>query len=324
VDDTINIDPTIIAVILAVVVVAIIIGFTVRRITRFDYPQDFISLFVFAVLFVVSYIMNKFSYSIALPVFFAVAYLLGFWMGSYVAHHENIELLQIAVDDDQIVHFRRIEGEYYYDIKAGLCRVPDTNYELFNQIVNGVYHKVEYNAPPDTIAFMKEDKEHKRPFWDGIIKDNVVDDETERKIILVEDIDVKERTEKGRFLTKTTTRTVITIAYGSMIPRATLLSEIKTLDNINSKISEVEAKLLKLKTEEVSMLAHIAATELIKVAEDNPAIEIIHQFNLNEDDKRQEEAAKKEEKAAKARKARADRKAADKAAKEEDENESGA
>ena len=304
-DALLGLDPFLMFVVLAAAVcAAVVIGFFIRKITRFDCPKDFMSISFFILIGAAAVLGTSAGHHVVLlPLFFfTLGYLLGFFLGSYVAHKEFLEFVQMVVDEDKIIHFRIESGDYYNHPKHGLIRLPQDNAELFAAIFRNTYHKVELNAPLETLAYIEDaggrNKDRKVPLWDKKIHENVVDDEKGRKVILVEDIDVTTRHEKGRILRKTISKTSITLAYGSMIPRAHLLAEIKTLDTLNRNMALIMSETLKVKTEVISTVPRMAAEQLIKVADDNPVMEMVRQYMENEEADRLDVEIKKKEKKA--------------------------
>jgi hypothetical protein len=291
-DITLGLDSSLLAGILAIVCIAVAAGFFVRKNTLFDAPYDFISIGFYFVLIVWVALAAYCGQPAAFPVFFLIAYLLGWALGLYVVQKISLKFLLINKGDDLFLHFRIVKGEFYDHPKQGLCRLPETNSELFNLIFRQVYHKVEITAPLDVVAYIERDGERQRPKWDGKAHDNLVDQKTGKRLVLVEDIKTTTKLDKGRIVDKKVFKTVITIAYGSMIPRAYLLEEIDTLDQMNRNVSAAVSKNVDTRTRIISKLPLIAAEQLIAIADDNPVMEIVGQF-MDPDKKRREESPDK-------------------------------
>jgi len=283
-DSLINLDPAVIAGILIIVLIALVAGFYVRKSVMFGWPKDIISIAIFVLMVIIAGVSSA-----IIPVFFIGAYLIGFWMGSYVVHKEYLEFVQIYIDDTKRIHFRILEGYYFDHPKHGLCCAPTTNGELIDQVFRKIFHKVEMNAPPDVIAYIDDadaNAERKIPKWTKKPEANLVDDQTGRKLILIEDIKTTERNDG------TAGKTIITLAYGSMIPRAHLLKEIATLDQLNKSIESASAEAVKVKTKVMSKLPEISAKQLMAIVDNNPSMEIVNQF-LDHEEEEQRKAAEK-------------------------------
>lgn len=282
-NDLLGFDPMFLLTI-PIIAIALLAGFTVRRNVCFDAPTDFISIIVFLIVGGLAIVTSVTASAPAIFfVFFFAFYIVGYWVGRLVVRDEQVDFLKIAEDDEGLIRMKKIEGHYFTHAKHGLCRLPEKNSELFNQLARGIYHKVETNAPLEVTAIMDMEK---RP-WKGKPQAHVIDDKTEHRLIIIEDIRHEEKRDPARFLKPTISKTVITVAYGSMIPRARLLTEIKTVDKLNENISIAVAKALEVKTEIIPKLPMISAHQLIAIADKSPVMEIIREY-LDEEGKKKD------------------------------------
>jgi len=261
VTSTLGFDAGILLGILIVLPFALCIGFLIRKATNLGRFTDFITLSLFGCVLALYLV---FDISFVWCGLFILFYIIGNTLGSYVTDREKKVMLKLGLDEDGNFEIDDVEGLYFIHKKHGLCRLPETNIELFNQACRGIYHKVKSvnNVPMNA---------------------NVIDKRSGRKAILIEDIETRSTRDKSRFLHPKVPVTTIRVAHGSQIPSAKLLTDAKTLDTMNKIVEVTLAKTTEMETKIMAKLPQISADQLIAIAENNTVMEIVNQYMDNEE-----------------------------------------
>lgn len=262
-----------------IIPVSLFLGYKVRTRTNFDYPTDFFTgLMVFAVL--VALYMDSMYGVLDIPILwfllFLLFYFIGHRFGRNVNDKDKLELVRIYGSEDGNICISTDDGEYFKHPQHGLCRLPETNAELFNQLFRGIYHTVETNAPLEANIIL-DDPEYKDV---DLTEPNakVMDERTGMNAILIEDIKTAYERDTSRFLSPAIPRTVIRLARGSAIPKTRTLFEFGVIDRVNKALGDAEARALKVETEIIPALPSMSANQLVTMTKDNPIMGVVKEY----------------------------------------------
>ena len=277
--DALALSPLALALFLAIVPVALLTSYKIRQNTNYDYPTDFATLAFGGVVLA----MLAVGVPTAWPVLIALLYAGGYYASGRIVDRQRREFLKISEDGEGNIRLYFIPGQFFEHPKHGLCRVPETNAELFNQMVRRIYHKVIVNAP------LRENVTVHRPKGGELRPEaNVIDDLTGVRVILIEDIHTQEMPIEGLRIKAILRTTHIKLAHGEMIPKIKLLTDMKVVDNLNDNISKAVAKANEVETKIIPQLPMIGANQLTEIARNNPIMEVINKYFETEDERRKE------------------------------------
>lgn len=282
--EALGFDPLLLLGVFLIIPAALASGYTVRKNTAIPQPSDFFTVSIFLFLFALFILTAAGTARIPLAwlALFGVFYLIGHRMATFIVDKECLEFVHIGKDDEGFLRMIILQGQYITHPKHGLCCLPTDNGRLFNQLFRRIYHKVEVNAPMKASVYLQAKK---RP-WDGKARPNIKNYYTGLRAVLIEDIKTTETPDNGRWGHPVVPKTVITLAYGSMVPRAQLLIECETIDQLNKNIAVAVAKAAEVETKVISKLPLISAEQLIAIAENNPVMEVVRQYMAKEEEEK--------------------------------------